>query len=91
MNKFKNYMILGEVKFTSPNNLKERYGQLYGRQENPTGYDYTTENVRQVVKDLSTFSGMIFEDMGTMITSGINNSIDNTEEPVSPLEKIIHY
>lgn len=83
-------MILASI-YRNPHNLKERYGQLYGRQENPTGYDYTTENVRQVVKDLSTFSGMIFEDMGTMITSGINNSIDNTEEPVSPLEKIIHY
>jgi len=83
-------MILASI-YRNPHNVKERYGQLYGRQENPNGYDYTTENVRQVVKDLSTFSGMIFEDIGTMITSGINNSATNVEEPVSPLEKIIHY
>jgi len=44
-----------------------------------------------VVKDLSTFSGMVFEDIGMMISNGINNSIEGVEEPVSPLEKIIHY
>lgn len=83
-------MIIASI-YRNPHNVKERYGQLYGRQENPNGYDYTTENVRQVVKDLSTFSGMIFEDIGTMISSGINNSNQGVEEPESPLEKIIHY
>lgn len=77
--------------YRNPHNVKERYGQLYGRQQNPSGYDYVTENVRSVVKDLSTFSGMIFEDIGAMISNGINNSIEGVEEPVSPLEKIIHY
>ena len=83
-------MILASI-YRNPHNLKERYGQLYGRQTNPNGYDYVTENVRSVVKDLSTFSGMIFEDIGTMITNGINNAVTNVEEPESPLEKIIHY
>ena len=83
-------MILASI-YRNPNNMKERYGQLYGRQTNPTGTDYATANVRNVVKDLSTFSGMIFEDIGTMITNGINNSANEIEEPVSPLEKVIHY
>lgn len=83
-------MIIATI-YRSPNNPKDRYGQYYGRQSNPNGYDYKTGNVRSVVKDLSTFSGMVFEDIGTMISNGINNSIDNIEEPVSPLEKIIHY
>lgn len=83
-------MILASI-YRNPHNLKERYGQLYGRQTNPNGYDYATENVRAVVKDLSTFSGMIFEDMGTMISNGINNSLTGAEEPESPLERIIHY
>jgi hypothetical protein len=26
-----------------------------------------------------------------MISNGINNSIENIDEPISPLEKIIHY
>lgn len=83
-------MIIASI-YRNPNNPKERYGQYYGRQNNPNGYDYKTGNVRSVVKDLSTFSGMVFEDIGTMITNGINNSKENIEEPVSPLEKIIHY
>ena len=83
-------MIIASI-YRNPRNTKQRYGQLYGKQSNPTGLDYKTGNVRSVVKDLSTFSGMVFEDIGTMISNGINNSIDEIEEPVSPLEKIIHY
>lgn len=83
-------MIIASI-YRSPTNSKDRYGQYYGRQSAPNGYDYQTANVRSVVRDLSTFSGMVFEDIGTMITNGINNSIDGIEEPISPLEKIIHY
>lgn len=83
-------MIIASI-YRNPNNTKERYGQYYGRQTNPNGYDYKTDNVRGVVKDLSTFSGMVFEDIGTMISNGIINSVKQEEEPISPLEKIIHY
>lgn len=83
-------MILASV-YRSPRDQKERYGQYYGRQTNPTGYDYRTGNVREVVRDLSTFSGMVFEDISTMISSGIVSSVNGVEEPESPLEKIIHY
>lgn len=83
-------MIIASI-YRNPSNPKERYGQHFGRQTNPTGLDYKTGSVRSVVKDLSTFSGMVFEDIGTMISNGINNSIEQQDEPESPLEKIIHY
>ena len=83
-------MIIATI-YRNPRNMKQRYGQYYGKQDNPNGYDYETGNVRSVVKDLSTFSGMVFEDIGNMISNGINNSIEGIEEPVSPLEGIIHY
>lgn len=83
-------MILAAT-YRNPNNTKERYGQLYGRQTNPNGFDYATGSVRAVVRDLSTFSGMVFEDTSTMISNAINNSRHNVEEQVSPLEKIIYY
>lgn len=83
-------MIIASI-YRDPENPKKRYGQTYGAQANPSGYDYKTDSVRNVVRELSTFSGMIFEDIGTMISNGINNSLDEIEEPVSPLEKIIHY
>ena len=83
-------MIIAAI-YRDPTNTKRRYGQYYGSHPTASGYDYKTGNVRTVVKDLSTFSGMVFEDIGTMISNGINNSIEGIEEPVSPLEKIIHY
>ena len=83
-------MIIASI-YRNPHNQKQRYGQYYGSHPDATGYDYTTGNVRSVVKQLSTFSGMVFEDINTMISNGINNSIEGNEEPISPLEKIIHY
>ena len=83
-------MIIASI-YRNPNDPKQRYGQLYGKQANPTGYDYRTDNVRNVVKNLSTFSGMVFEDISLMLTNGINNKVKEIEEPISPLEKIIHY
>lgn len=70
-------------------NKKERYGIVYGKKTSPEGYDYDNQNYRNVVKSLSSFSGFIFEDISSMITSGINNSLEKIEEPESPLEKII--
>ena len=83
-------MILANI-YRNPGNVKQRYGEYYGKHVNPSGTDYKTGNVRDVVEGLSTFSGMVFEDVSRMITSGINNSIDGNEEPVSPLEKVIYY
>ena len=79
------------VSYRDPNNMKRRYGQVYGKQDNPDEFGYKACNVRENVKNQSTFSGMVFEDMSAMITNGLNNSKDNIEEPISPLEKIIHY
>lgn len=83
-------MIIANI-YRSPKDPKDRYGQYYGKQTNPNGYDYETGNVRDVVEGLSTFSGMVFEDISRMITTGINNAKEKVEEPVSPLEKIIYY
>ena len=83
-------MILANM-YRNPKNFKQRYGQYYGKQTNPTGFDYDTGNVRDIVEGLSTFSGIVYEDINRMITSGLTNTLDGVEEQVSPLEKIIHY
>ena len=75
--------------FRNKDNLKERYAKVYGNKSSPEGYDYKSGDVRSIVEQLSTFSGFIFEDIGRMITSGINNSLDNIEEKESPLEKVM--
>jgi hypothetical protein len=83
-------LILATI-YRDPHNQKKRFGETYGKQDNPDGYNYKTGNVREIVANLSTFSGIIYEDINKMITSGINNSLEGIEEPISPLEKIISY
>lgn len=83
-------MIIATV-YRDSHNTKQRFGQWVGKQVTANWYAYVTGSIREIVKNLSTFSGMVFEDMGNMISSGIANSIDNVEEPISPLEKLIHY
>lgn len=83
-------MIIANI-YRNPNNDKQRFGELYGKSHATSGHNYKTGNVRDVVSNLSTFSGFVFENISGMITSGINNYIAGEEEAVSPLEKIIYY
>jgi hypothetical protein len=75
--------------FRNKDNMKERYSIVYGNRSTPDGYDYKSGDVRTIVEQSSTFSGFIFEDIGRMITSGINNTLDNVVENQSPLEKVM--
>lgn len=77
--------------YRNPNDIKQRFGEYYGKSTSVSGYKYQTGNIRDIVENLSTFSGIVYEDINRMITSGINNSLEGREEPVSPLEKIIKY
>jgi hypothetical protein len=77
--------------YRNPNDVKQRFGEYYGKSPFISGYRYKTGNIRDIVENLSTFSGLVYEDINRMITSGINNTIEGVEEPVSPLEKIIRY
>jgi hypothetical protein len=77
--------------YRNPNNIKQRFGEYYGKSISISGYKYQTGNIRDIVENLSTFSGLVYEDINRMITSGINNSLEGREEPVSPLEKIMKY
>lgn len=82
-------MIIATI-YRDPRNIKKRFGQYFGKETKANPYDYATGNVRSIVKNQSTFSGMVFEDIAMMISNGISNSIDNKDEQVSSLEKIIY-
>lgn len=83
-------LILATV-YRDPGNPKRRFGEVYGKQSSPDPYHYKTGNVREIVANLSTFSGFVYEDINAMLTSGITNSLEEIDEPISPLEKIISY
>lgn len=83
-------MIIANI-YRDSKDIKKRFAVYYGSSPTSDGHNYQTGNVRDIVQNLSTFSGLIFEDINRMITSGINNSKDGVEEAESPLEKTIHY
>ncbi len=83
-------MIIANI-YRDKNDIKKRFAEYFGSSSTTDGHEYQTGNVRDIVESLSTFSGLIFEDISRMVTSGINNSKDGVEEKESPLEKTIHY
>lgn len=83
-------MIIANI-YRDRSDIKKRFAEYYGSSPDSNGFNYQTGNVRKIVEKLSTFSGLAFEDISTMITSGINNSKNNVEEKESPIEKIIYY
>jgi hypothetical protein len=83
-------LILATI-YRDPTNTKNRFSEYYGKQANPNPYNYKTGNVRDIVENLSTFSGVVFEDISRMLTNGVVNTLDGVEEAVSPLEKVIYY
>lgn len=83
-------LILATV-YRDPHDNKKRFGQTYGKSASGEGYGYYTGKLQDIVANLSTFSGFIFENMGQMINNGILNSLEGVDEPTSPLEKIIFY
>lgn len=52
-------------------------------------YDYKMVSARQVCQYTSTFTGVTFEDIDSMITSSLNRTRNKTPEKPSPLEDII--
>ena len=74
----------------NPKNLKERFGIGFGKSISVSPLDYVSLNTRDAVANLSTFSGIAFEDLDAMITNGITNTINKIDEPESPLEKLIY-
>ena len=83
-------MIIANI-YRDSTDIKKKFAEYYGRAIDTSGFKYQTGNVRKIVEKLSTFSGLAFEDISTMITSGINNSKENVVEKESPIEKIIYF
>ena len=52
-------------------------------------YDYVMNNIRQICQYTSTFTGLTFEDIDTMITTSLNRTRNHGEEAYSPIEEII--
>lgn len=71
------------------NDPKQKFAWVIGKDPKISQYDYTTYNIRQITQTLSTFTGMTFEDMDSMITSSLNRTRQNGTELDSPVETLL--
>lgn len=67
----------------------KKFAHVIGKDLNISQYDYVMNNIRQICQYTSTFTGLTFEDMDSMVTTSVNRTRDNGEEAVSPIEDLI--
>lgn len=83
--------LMTSVLCRDPKAPQYKYAKAYA--EGASEYNYVPMSIRECCKYTSVFSAITFEDMTTMITSGINSSIEHPRENMeeSILEKTIKY
>lgn len=81
-------MILA-VMYRDAKDPSKKYCIRYGSSADSSEYDYMSASIRQICQYNSTFTGIIYEDIDSMITSAINRNRNGKEEGETPMEKII--
>ena len=77
--------------YRDKNNIQKKFSSVAGSDKDVSMYDYTMLNIRRICQYSSTFTGMTFEDINSMITTSLNRSREKKSEMESPVEKIIKY
>lgn len=83
-------MIIAEI-YRDKKNPADRFAYRIGKDPKTSQYAYIPANSRTLTKYNSTFAGITFEDVDTMITNGLNISKTNRKQTESPIEQIIKY
>ena len=83
-------ILISEI-YRSKQNPMKKFAEVMAKDPNHDKTDYVTFSPRELTKANSAFTGIIFEDMDQMITSGINRTIKKRPEHTSPMEEIIKY
>lgn len=85
--------VIEELILSSAYRYKEnpslKFAHVYGKDKNIDSFDYVMKRVREVCQYTSTFTGLTFEDMNSMITTSLNRTRSKETEAYSPLEDII--
>ena len=81
-------MILA-VMYRDAKDPSKKYCIRYGSSEDSSEFDYMSASIRQICQYNSTFTGIIYEDIDSMITSAINRNRNGKEEGETPMEKIV--
>lgn len=66
-----------------------KFGQVAGNNDDISMFDYVMNNIRAICQYTSTFTGLTFEDIDSMITTSLNRTKNKGYESSSPLEDLI--
>lgn len=83
-------MILA-VCYRYKDDISKKFASIAGKNPDISMHDYIMASIRKICQYGSTFTGMTFEDINSMITTSVNRTRDKKEEMESPIEKIIKY
>lgn len=83
-------IVIAEI-YRSKSNPTKKFSKVLAKDPNHDMTDYVTYSPRQLTKSNSTFTGVTFEDMDSMLTAAVNRSVQNKPEQISPMEEIIKY
>lgn len=67
----------------------KKFSTVIGGDEKVSEYDYIMKNVRQICQYTSTYAGVTFEDIDSMITTSLNRTKRGDVEAKSPTEAIL--
>lgn len=81
--------IILSVIYRNKDAVEEKFSKRYGKDLSTTEFDYITASIRQICQYASTFVGMTFEDMNSMVTTSLNRARDGVKESETPVEKVI--
>lgn len=66
-----------------------KFSRVIGANPETSPFAYVTNNFRQVCQYTSTFAGLTFEDIDSMISTSLNRTRNHGEEAYSPLESLL--
>lgn len=67
----------------------KKFGQAAAEDPSITDYDYVINSVREICRNISTFTGVTYEDIDAMITTALNRTKSKKPEAYSPVEDLI--
>lgn len=81
--------IVLSVAYRYKNNLGYKFAKVYGPKDSKlTEYDYEMASIRKICQYASTFSGITFEDIDSMITTSVNRAREKKPEADTPVEML---
>lgn len=75
--------------YRDKNDPSKKFAEVIGKNPKMSQYDYIMNNIRQICQYSSTFAGITFEDIDSMITTAINRTKTKGTEQYSPIEELL--